>query len=446
MTPMMRILGTLFYKFFGAGLSFLIAILTANYLGPTGRGYLTATITNFSYYSPIVGSFSEYIPYGINKQKHDPRLVFSTALWFATILVSFLLAVALLGTPWLWNGFGPFEAMKTRTIWFALLVAPFSVFHVYVTRLIWGLDQHEWLNRLNTVQSLLFIPLLTGAVLFAPTDEQTLYAMGAWFLSFAVTATVSAYVAIRHGGVTLIPRPDLKIRREMFRYGTQLMGARLLTITNMRIDFYIVFFLIGVQESGVYSIAVTIAEMLMLVSGSILQVVMPRVSSLAEKDSSLLTARTFRHTAIILLVAMLGFYIVMPWLIPRVFGEAFAPAVQNLMILLPGAALLGLATILTTFFTNQLGRPKLLMALEAISIVVNLSIALLLIPHLGAHGAAFAKVSANAAIFLFSIGYFAYVTRYPAWKLFVLQPDEIDQYKRLLRKITDKITKKKTNS
>lgn len=446
MTPMMRILGTLFYKFFGAGLSFLIAILTSRYLGPTGRGYLTATITNFSYYSPVVGSFSEYIPYGINKKKHDPRLVFSTALWFAMILVSLLIAVALIGSPWLWHGFGSLEAMKTRTFWFALLVAPFSVFHVYVTRLVWGLDKHEWLNRLNTVQSLLFIPLLIGAVLFAPSEEQALYAIGAWYLSFVITATVSAYVATRHAGVTLIPRPDRKIRAEMFRYGSQLMGARLLTITNMRIDFYIVFFYIGVHDSGIYSIAVTIAEMLLLVSGSILQVVMPRVSALEEKDSTLLTARTFRHTTIILLISMLGFYVTMPWLIPLIFGADFAAAVPNLKILLPGAAMLGLATVLTTFFTNQLGRPKLLMALEAISIVFNLTVSLLLIPHLGQQGTAWAKVSANAAIFLFSIGYFAYVTKYSAWKLFVLQPDEIDQYRRLLRKITDKITQKKTNS
>jgi O-antigen/teichoic acid export membrane protein len=445
MNPMRRVIDALFYKFFLAGLNFAVSILTARFLGAAGRGYLTVTINNVSAYSPVFGAFSEYIPYGINKQKHSPQIVFSTALWYCGLLTGVLFIAALVLTPWMLHGFGPFSQKDTLTAWVAGLVAPFALFHVYVTRLIWGVNELEWLNRLNTVQAFMFIPLLVLGIVFRHHGyDLTYYAIIAWLVSYILTSIIAGIVAVKKANVKLIPRVDRSIRREIFDFGLKLAGSRLLNQANYRIDVYMVFFLLGAAHTGVYSIAVTVAEILLFVSGSIQQVVLTRISSLNVDDSTQLTARTFRHTAVVILFSYVGMLITMPYLIRLAYGKEFTGAITYFFILVTGVALTGMASNLTTFFTNQLGRPAVNSYLEAISIVVNVAMSFLLLPHFGEEGAAWAKLCANVSMFIFSIGYFGYVTKYPIYKLFYLQPDEIDQYKSLFGKIKARLIRKTT--
>jgi O-antigen/teichoic acid export membrane protein len=445
MSPYMRVLWALFYKFFGAGLVFLSSIITAAFLGPVGRGFLTAVTNNLAMYSPVAGAYSEYIPYGINKRKHPPGEVFSAALVYYLFFFAVVFGVALLATPWFWQSFDAGEPSKAMTYWIAGLVAPFALFHVYVTRLVWGLNQLEWLNRLNTVQPLLFVPMVFWAVT-ATGDEgyKTIFAFLAWLTSFFLTSCISAYVAVKHGKVRLLPKRKTPLFKEIASYGNQLAGSRLLTQINARIDFFFVFYLISIETAGIYSIAVTVADMLLFVSSSLLQVVFTRVSSLEERDSTLLTARTFRHTGVIMIASLLFFYTVMPNVIKLAYDERFEPALGPYYILLPGLALLGMTNVLTTYFTNQLGRPKTLIYLETVSIFSNITLTGLFLAGLkwGAQGIAAAKTGGYTIIFLVALIYFCKTTGYPVWKMFVLQEDEIGQYKKLLAKIFGRLRQK----
>jgi O-antigen/teichoic acid export membrane protein len=441
----MRIFWALFYKFFLSGVSFVTGAITARYLGPTGRGYLTNTQTGLSYYSPVIGTFSEYIPYGINKQKRDPQEVFSASLQFYAVLSGLLFLLSLLGTKWLWNGFdGHFEPLATRGAWIVGIMAPFAMFHVYVTRLMWGLNELEWLNRLNTVQAVVFLLLLLSVVFGIDPGEadQTLYVIGAWFFSYVLTSLFSLYIVQKKTSFRLTLRGNREVRRETMKFGLNLVGANLLWIVNARIDFTLVFWLLGATETGVYSTAIITAELLNLLSSSILQVVLTRMSTLEEKDSTLLTARIFRHTAVVVLASVGFMYLLMPTVMKLAYGEKFEPSVPLFFIVVPGIALYGLTTVLTTFFNNQLGRPRVTTMLQGVSILTNILVSVLLIPRLGMTGSAWAKTAAYGTMFLVTIWYFGRATGYPVRKLFWLQPDELEQYRSLLRKIRAKLTKK----
>ncbi|TCP55634.1 O-antigen/teichoic acid export membrane protein [Tumebacillus sp. BK434] len=445
MSQYMRVLWAMFYKFLGAGLVFVTAVMTANYIGPQGRGFLSSVTNNLAVYSPVVGSYSEYIPYGINKRRQPPSDVFTTALFYCFLFVLALFVAALAVTPLFWDDLMNLVPSEQMTWWIAGLAGPFALFHVFVTRLILGLNELEWLNRLNTLQSLLAIPLFFLALTLPDEqNEKVVWSFFAWLASYIVTASISAIVAVKKGKVSLVPKPVKGLSKEIFRYGNQLAGSRLLTQLNYRIDYFFVLYLIGVESAGIYSVAVTVADMLLFVSMSLLQVVVTRVSSLEEKDSSLLTARTFRHTAVILFFSLILFYLVMPYVIRYAFGEKFEPSLAPYYILLPGVALLGLAQVLTNFFTNQLGQPKVLIRLEAVSILSNVILSLLFfgVFHMGAAGMALAKTSGFAIIFLIAIIYFCRATGYPFWKMFVLQQDEIQQYKNLIGKVAGKLRRK----
>lgn len=445
MTPLMRVFWALFYKFFLSGVSFVTGAIIARYLGPTGRGYMTNTQTGLSYYSPVIGTFSEYIPYGINKQKRDPQAVFSASLLFYAVLSSILFLTALLGTKWLWNGFnGGLDPMATRGAWVVGIMAPFAMFHVYVTRLMWGLNELEWLNRLNTVQAVLFLLLLVTVVFgVRPHEEsQTLFVIGAWFFSYVLASIFSLYIVRKKTGFRISFRGERSIRRETLKFGLGLVGANLIWIINSRIDFTLVFWILGPTETGVYSTAIITAELLNLLSSAILQVVLTRMSTLEEKDSTQLTARIFRHTAVVVLLSTIGMYLLMRWVMLLAYGAKFEPSVPIFYVVLPGVALYGLATVLTTFINNQLGRPRVTTMLQAVAILTNIIVSLLLIPHLGMMGSAWAKTAAYGTMFFVTVWYFGKATGYPARKLFYLQADEVEQYRNLIRKIRNKLQKK----
>lgn len=441
MTPLMRMFWALFYKLLLSGISLLNSAITARYLGTAGRGHLTLTQTYQTIYSPVVGSFSEYIPYGINKRKESPQAAFSVSLVFWMLLTGPLFIAALVFTPWLLNGIGGIEPWVTRALWVLGVTAPFTMFHVYVTRLMWGMNELEWLNRLNTVQAFAFCLFLLVVLLIRPdkdADAATIYMVGAWALSYVAASMVSAFV-IRKLRISIRPRLDANIRREMARFGALLIPANLINVLNNRIDLLIVYFGLSAASTGSYGIGVTVAEMLTLVASSILQVVLTRVSSLDEKDSTQLTARVFRHTGVIVLVSMMLMYLVMPWVMLIVFGQEYIPSIYNMLILLPGIALLGMSQVLTAFINNQLGRTKVTSMLFLASIFVNLLLSYLLMPHFGTQGTAVAKSAAYGTIFLASAVYFAKATGYPLRKLLRLQPEEIEQYRSVFAKIKAKI-------
>ncbi|MBL0386687.1 oligosaccharide flippase family protein [Tumebacillus sp. ITR2] len=440
----MRIFWALFYKFFLSGVSFVTSIITARYLGPTGRGYLTNTQNYFSYYSPVIGTFSEYIPYGINKQKRDPQAVFSTSLQYYAVLAGTLFALALLGTKWLWGGFWGIDPLATRGAWIVGIMAPFAMFHVYVTRLMWGMNELEWLNRLNTVQAVVFLLLMLLVVFgFRPIEaSQTIYVIGAWFGSYVLTSMFSLYVVRRKTNFRITLRGDKTIRRETMNFGLNLVGANLLWILNARIDMTLVFWLLGPTNMGVYSTAIITAELLNVLSSSILQVVLTRMSTLEEKDSTQLTARIFRHTAVVVILSVIGMYTIMTWVMQLAYGAKFMAATPIFHVVIPGIALYGLTTVLTTFFNNQLGRPRVTTMLQFVSILTNVVVSVLLIPHLGMMGSAWAKTLAYMTMFLVTVYSFGRLTGYPVRKLFYLQPDEVAQYRSLLRKIRAKVQRK----
>ena len=443
MSPLLRMVWALLYKVLLSGISLVNSAITARYLGTAGRGHLTLTQTYQTIYAPFAGSFAEYIPYGVNKRKESPQAAFSTALFYWLLLTGPLFVAAVAFTPWLLEGIGGYEPWVTRGLWMLGITAPFTMFHVYVTRLMWGMNELEWLNRLNTVQGLAFLLLLLVVLVIGPdrdSEEATIYMVGAWVLSF-VAAALTSFTVVRKLKISVRPRFDRTIFREMGKFGGMLAPANLISMLNSRIDLLIVYFGLSAASTGEYGIGVAVAEMLTLIASSILQVVLTRVSSLDQTDSTQLTARVFRHTGVVVLVSMLFMYVVMPWVMLVVFGKEYVPSIYAMMVLLPGVALLGMSQVLTAFINNQLGRTKVTSMLFLASICVNLTLSLLLMPHLGTQGTAIAKSAAFGTIFLAALIYFARATKYPVRKLFWLQPEEIAQYRTVFGKIKAKFKK-----
>jgi O-antigen/teichoic acid export membrane protein len=113
----------------------------------------------------------------------------------------------------------------------------------------------------------------------------------------------------------------------------------------------------------------------------------------AGKADTVLIGRILRVIMPFNLVAAAVMALLSPWVIPVIFGAAFAPSVRPLLFLLPGILAFTVNIILAAWFAGT-GRPRYNLFISALSCVLILLLDLLWIPAHGAVGAAWASALA----------------------------------------------------
>jgi O-antigen/teichoic acid export membrane protein len=143
--------------------------------------------------------------------------------------------------------------------------------------------------------------------------------------------------------------------------------------------------------------------MLMVLPGVIATLLFPRVT--AEHETRVdLTCRVTRHTTfVMLLVCVLS--VPASFLLPLLYGAAFADVTVQLLILLPGVFLIGIESVLVQYF-NAAGLPVIIPLFWAATLALNLALTFALVPAYGARGAALASTISYTIIFALVALYF----------------------------------------
>ena len=172
--------------------------------------------------------------------------------------------------------------------------------------------------------------------------------------------------------------------------------TNLVGLLNYRVGLFFIERLLGLSATGVYSIAIVVAELLWFVSGSLTQAVYGRIGTPDRARAAATTIRALQLGVAALLVAAPLLWLAAWLLVPWALGPAYAASLPVLALLLPGALLFGGASALSAYFTNHAGAPQVPAQVAALSLAVNAGLALLLVPRLGMAGAALAASVAYA--------------------------------------------------
>lgn len=221
--------------------------------------------------------------------------------------------------------------------------------------------------------------------------------LGAWVAAKAVVAVALVVVFWR---AALLARPDFAALGADAGFIATIGLTNLIGLLNYRVGLFVVEHELGLAATGVYSIAVVVAELLWFVSGSLTQAVYGRIGNPDGAQAAATAARVARLGVGLLLIAAPLLWLLAWALLPRVLGEAYRASLLPLALLLPGALLFGGASALSAWFTNHAGRPLVPAGVAALSLVVNGGLAWLLVPPLGAAGAAAAASAAYTATVL----------------------------------------------
>jgi len=156
------------------------------------------------------------------------------------------------------------------------------------------------------------------------------------------------------------------------------------------LNMFFVNYFTGTGGAGIFSVALSLAEKIWLISQSGATVLFPKIAS--EKDKKLIkrfTPLVCRNIFFITFIFALFIFIFAKPLILFLFSEKFIKAIFPLQILLLGAICLSGSRILSNDIAAR-GKPEINCFIGGGGLILNIILNLIFIPKIGISGAAFA--------------------------------------------------------
>jgi O-antigen/teichoic acid export membrane protein len=183
-----------------------------------------------------------------------------------------------------------------------------------------------------------------------------------------------------------------------------------------RSDILILDGLTTVAAVGLYSLAVSLAELTRVGTDAIAQVVLPGQLNTDHAGAAAATSRATRFSVLFATGSVGLMCAVAPLAVPAVYGPAFAGSIAPLLGLAPGLLALG-ATRPVGAFLLRLDRPLLASAMTVAALVANLVLNLALIPVCGIVGSAVASSIAYVMLAAGQTAWFVRATRTPVRRM-----------------------------
>ena len=276
------------------------------------------------------------------------------------------------------------------------LTLPFGLAAQYASGLLTIAGRIVAQLRLAALVALLQVGLI---VLLFITGSLTAVSVLAVNLIAAVLTAFLMTGALRQG---FRPRCDVALLSEGLRQAFVLHLGTALLFLHLRVDMFMVKAISGTAALGLYSLAVMLAETVLLGTDALAAVVLPRQVGKTVDDSARLSLRAIRISVVIGL-SLASAWLAVGWLLIRIsFGRAFEPAFWMLAALLPGMIFTG-AQRVCGGSVLQTGRPGRISLIQGVSLAINVVLNWWLIHVLGPVGASVASsVSYGCGALLFA--------------------------------------------
>jgi O-antigen/teichoic acid export membrane protein len=412
--------------FRGANLliSFALIVLTSRVLDREDAGRFVFGIVVVGVVTAATNGLAAATAYQVSNQRRSPAEVTLNGGAIALPIAILALVVGLAAGPLLRGDFHD-DALPVAVA--AAAVAVNSV----VAGVFLGRESFIRYN-LALVAPPLFALAAISAIFFLagernPVAALWMYAAGWW--SALVLLVLTGRLM---GGV----RPTLQrvLTFAILRFAVLAGSASAISFFNYRGPVFVVDHFEGKAAVAVYSYAVYIAESVWQVSGSLALVTYARLGSSTRSEAAALTARVMRHTVVLLGVLCVILFaaagIIQELVFPKYEGMATA-----LRILLPGVFVYGLSQAYSGFYIYQRGMPWMVSAVAAAALVINIGLALLLVPELGINGAAWASAIGYAVAIIVALTFFIRSERLSPAAPFAIGRTEFEDYRSFLRQL-----------
>jgi O-antigen/teichoic acid export membrane protein len=415
---------------------FLTTVAIARLLGADGVAAYTVAISIVQIGS-ILGSLGleNGIAWAVAGGRWAPRAALRQTQALAALLGLVTIALALGFRVVFPDAFG---GLSVALVAVAALGLPCWISWQYARWLAVALDRYESFVVPPALSTLLALATCGVGAAVDGIDGMVIGLSAAYAVT-AVVALVDAVRSMRRPGVDEPVTHGLGRLREATGFGLRANATNALQTLNLRIDLFVLSAVTSAAALGHYSVAVSVTSVLFLAPQTLAQVVFPRVAALsaaegdAEATRANVEAKSLRHVSLLTLITVPIVAVAAAVLVPLLYGSDFDAAVVLTLILLPGCALFGIASVLSATINGR-GRPGLSLWAAAWSTPVALALYATLIPAFDAVGAACASTGAYTANFLLTTIAYKRATGDRVAPLLVPTRDELADLRALARR------------
>ncbi|MDX6697531.1 MAG: hypothetical protein QOE65_928, partial [Solirubrobacteraceae bacterium] len=368
-----RVLG---YRIATAASDTLVAVVTARALGADGRGlYALASFTAAAVTATVGGTTMSLSAEYAHDRAAKGRLyagALSVAVVGGTLVGAALLAGALIA------GSG------ARVLIYPAIIAPLLILSTLQLGVFQAVGDVGRLGFVTLASSVVPLLALTAAAILAP--DRVYVSLAAW--AAARAAVPLGTLAWERRDARFDFRGIRPMLRRLFGRGMPVSAANAIQLLNYRVDLLVVTAMLPLAQVGRYSVAVAMGESLLILSRSLASGAFQRVTKTSDAESIRLLTVVVRHSFMLLTAAGIVLAVGARLLLEPVFGGQFRGVWVPLALLVPGLVALGTAESLRLFFLVRLERAREYLVAATASMVMNLVLAVALVPPLGLSGAA----------------------------------------------------------
>ncbi len=403
-------------------IGFLVSILIARALGPENQGYISYVLLIFG----IIGSYGHF---GINnatvyfhkKSQYSEEQIYRTNTSY--LLLNFIIISIIVLTLRHYN----------------LFLKEYSQFYIYGGLIFifcsYLLNNHNlfFLGNENIIESnkyslQAFFFKSIFIILFFVTH---LLNKPSYFVISVLAVFLNMVLLHRKFEHKLSFQINKSLLKEEFKYGLIVYFSSLFVFLHYRVDQIFIKYMKGNAELGVYTIAVTLAELLFIIPTSVTLALTSKLINCQETiKKHIITTQTIKFTFYICLVlCVCGMFGAL--LIPYIYGIAYKKAIVTTMILLTGIIFASVGRISFPYFFSE-GKAFFHLIITFITLSINIILNLVLIPHYSLYGAAFAS---SISYFIYGLYYvFLFVKRehFTLKEMFYISKEDIQIAKGLV--------------
>jgi O-antigen/teichoic acid export membrane protein len=389
---LVKIFGTVFSKTFASVANFLIVILTAKYLGAAARGEIALVVLSVSivvlFQAIIGGSALTFFA-----ARHALRQLLMIAMSW-TFALGIIVSVVL----------GYFELIQPDLLMELLLISiPQGIVLIFQSILI-GRKRIMEYNMLEFTRSATLVGTISLVLLgFGKEDLSWIYAA----YSTANIASVGLGIYFMWQLPKVTPTNSIvELSKKLFRFGIQVQLNNIAQMFNYRFVYFVIEKWKGLEVLGVFSVAISIAETVWIISKSIATYQTSLLVNTKDQIKQALNTVAFAKMSVAFTFVALGALLLVPegffvW----VFGEEFVSISQINLYFAPAIMFLSFFGIINHYFYST-DQNQINIYAALVGNVLTLIFALLLIKDYSLEGAALTYSIAYFGMLIFLLAIF----------------------------------------
>lgn len=379
---------TVIRQVFGIMIGMLSAMIIARVLGVEGQGkYALVILFPNVLYTIFNMGIAPATVYYIGKKEFALEDVFRTNLLLAIVLSFTTILIGVIFIIFFQEQF--YASVSLQVMYMILCVLPFLFLNKNLQVIFQGNEEFE---KFNIVVIINQVGLLFFSSLFLLVLDLDLFGALLAFILTQVLMLLAVFYYLQTEYQLKLNSGNLSFDylKGSVVYGLKGHLSNILAFINYRIDLFIIAYFLNDAAVGLYSVAVSIAERIWIVSQSVSSVLFARVSNLtSDSERAQFTALVSRNVLFLSVVGGGVLFLLGKWIIYLLFGAAYAGSTAPFLWLIPGIVLGSMSRIISNYFAG-IGKPEINTYVAIFLTILNVGLNIALVPIHGVIGAAVA--------------------------------------------------------